>query len=104
MGAAERITITLPQKLVQDIDRITRNRSRFVLEAIIGEFERRRRDALHTSLSDPHTESRQVEEEGFDDWLAALAHEDGLELIDSKAAQPIRWVKGKGWLKKPKSR
>ena len=40
---AERVTVTLPAEVVEDIDRQERNRSRFVLEAVRRELKRRQR-------------------------------------------------------------
>ncbi len=44
--ATARVTITLPAGLVEDIDRMERNRSSFVLEAVRRELQRRRREQL----------------------------------------------------------
>jgi len=42
MAAVERITVTLPDDLVKDIDRREKNRSKFVMDAVRHELDRRR--------------------------------------------------------------
>jgi metal-responsive CopG/Arc/MetJ family transcriptional regulator len=44
MPPNERITVTLPAEVVRDIDRLEKNRSKFVLEAVRHELKRRRRE------------------------------------------------------------
>ena len=53
MARTERVTVTLPAEVVREVDRREQNRSRFVLEAIQHELERRRRDALRRSIETP---------------------------------------------------
>ena len=43
MASVERVTVTLPNDLVRDIDRREKNRSKFVAEAVRHELDRRRR-------------------------------------------------------------
>ena len=43
MATVERVTVTLPNELVSEIDRREKNRSKFVAEAVRHELERRRR-------------------------------------------------------------
>jgi hypothetical protein len=57
-----RVTVTLPEEILTEMDRAAPNRSRFVLEAVTRELARRRRAALRASLSAPHPESLQVAE------------------------------------------
>jgi hypothetical protein len=95
--ATERVTVTLPAEILQDIDRMETNRSRFVLDAVRHEIERRRRQALRRSLSNPHPDSAQLAENGFDDWARGLPDEDVTELVDVRAGKPVRWVPGEGW-------
>ena len=52
VGHSERVTITLPGDLVEGIDRLERNRSRFIAGAVQRELARRRREALLQSLGD----------------------------------------------------
>jgi len=47
---AARITITLPEALVERIDRLERNRSRFIADAVERELRRRLRAELRRSL------------------------------------------------------
>ena len=95
---AARVTVTLPAELVEGIDRIERNRSRFVLEAVRRELRRRRREQLRRSLAAPHPETRQMAEAGFDAWANALPDEDVADLVEPAAGKPVRWVAGKGWV------
>ena len=92
MGRTERVTVTLPVEMLQEIDRCETNRSRFVLEAVQREVERRRREKLLLSLENPHGESIEMEAIGLSEW----GEESGL-LLDSAAGTPIRWSPGKGW-------
>lgn len=93
-----RVTVTLPADLVENIDRIERNRSAFVLEAIRRELRRRRREQLRRSLAAPHAETHKTAEVGFDAWAEGLPDEDAAELVDPRAGRPVRWVAGKGWV------
>ena len=103
MAATERVTVTLRAELVERIDRLERNRSRFVAEAVEHELARRRRAGLLRSLKSPHAESAELAEAGFADWGARLpAGEPGL--VDLPAGKPVRWVEGRGWIEKAKSR
>jgi Arc/MetJ-type ribon-helix-helix transcriptional regulator len=98
MGASERVTVTLPSEIVRDIDRMVRNRSRFVLEAVQHELQRRRRAALRRSLANPHPEGDQLAEAGFDHWASALPAEEAADLVDLEAGVAVRWVAGRGWV------
>ncbi len=102
MPTNERVTVTLPTEVVRDIDRLEKNRSKFVLEAVRHELKRRRREDLQRSLRSPHPESQQVAEEGFDDWAGSLPEEDAAGLVDLKAGTPVRWVPGEGWVERSK--
>ena len=42
MSAMERVTVTLPAELVEKIDQLERNRSRFIAEAVEHELAQRR--------------------------------------------------------------
>ncbi len=94
----ERVTVTLPAEVVQDIDRLEKNRSKFVLEAVRHELQRRRREELQRSLRSPHPEIEQLAEAGFDEWAGGLPAENAAELVDLKAGKPVRWVPGEGWV------
>ena len=91
-----RITVTLPDELVRDIDRRERNRSRFILEAVEHELENRRRLELLESVESPHPQSEEVAEVGLSEWgdLGAGAE---TELLDPQAGSSVRWDLGKGW-------
>jgi hypothetical protein len=96
--ATERVTVTLPAEIVQGIDRLETNRSRFVLDAVRHEIERRRRDALRRSLHSPHRDSTRLVDAGFDEWAGSLPAEDVTELVDVRTGTPVRWVPGEGWV------
>jgi hypothetical protein len=102
MPSNERVTVTLPVEVVQDIDRLEKNRSKFVLESVRNEINRRRREELRRSLHNPHPESEQLAEEGFDEWADGLPDEDAGDLVDFNAGTPVRWTPGKGWVETSK--
>ena len=99
MSPTERVTITLPQKVVREIDRIEKNRSRFVLEAVRRELLRRRREELRRSLASPHAEIEEYGEAGFEDWARSLPDEDVSGLVDLTSGTPVRWAPGAGWVR-----
>jgi hypothetical protein len=93
-----RVTITLPAELIAEIDRRERNRSRFVLDAVRREVERRRREELRRSLAHPHPESMELADAGLEDWGAGQSAEADSDLLDPRASRPVRWVEGRGWV------
>ena len=93
-----RITITLPDEFVRDIDRRERNRSRFILEAVEHELENRRRQELLASVESPHPQSGEVAEVGLSEWADWGTAEDE-ELLDTRAGSSVRWSPGQGWAK-----
>ena len=102
MPTNERVTVTLPAEVVRDIDRLEKNRSKFVLEAVRHELKRRRSEELRRSLDRPHPDSEQLVEEGFDEWAGTLSGKDSADLVDFRAGTPVRWVQGKGWVESRK--
>ena len=102
MSTMTRVTVTLPTDLVEEIDRLETNRSRFVAEGVRRELQRRRREALRDSLRSPHSESTEIAEEGLAAWGAALPADDVAELVDARAGKAVRWVPGEGWVEDPK--
>lgn len=97
MATSDRITVTLPPGMAGEIDQYESNRSRFVAEAMKREFQRRRRLALKQSLDAPHPEAEELADAGFEEWAAGLP--DDHDLVDVRAGTPVKWVKGKGWVK-----
>ncbi len=93
----ERVTVTLPLDLLNDVDRRDKNRSRFVAEAVRRELDRRRRDELRRSLENPHPESIECAEQGLEEWSRGLPDGDAASLVDIKAGKAVRWVPGEGW-------
>ncbi len=98
MVSSYRVTVSLPDKLVKDIDRWEKNRSKFVTEAIRRELDCRRREELRRSLQNPHVESAEFAELGLEDWTSGLPAEDAEGLVDSSAGKAVRWVPGEGWV------
>ena len=98
MASVERVTVTLPDELVREIDRREKNRSKFVADAVRRELDHRRRLELRRSLQNPHPESLELAEQGLDEWSQELPEEDAQSLIDTRTLKPIRWVPGQGWV------
>jgi hypothetical protein len=96
--ANERVTVTLPTEVVEDIDRRERNRSRFVLDAVRRELKRRQREELRRSLENAHPETSALAEAGFADWAARLPDEESSDLVDARAGRSVHWVPGRGWI------
>ena len=96
-SAFERVTVTLPNELVQEIDRLEKNRSRFVAQAVRREVSRRLRVELRRSLRNPHQESALLADEGFGEWARGLPEENADELVNRRGGRPVRWTPGKGW-------
>jgi hypothetical protein len=96
MPAMERVTVTLPADLVDRIDQVERNRSRFIVEAVEHELAQRRRDALPHSVQNPHPETTDLADIGISDWGSGLPGDD--TLVDANAGTPVRWVEGHGWI------
>ena len=97
MGNSERVTVTLSADLVEGIDRLERNRSRFIAEAVQHELARRRRDALIQSLSSPHPETTELADMGLADWTSDLPNDEGL--VDPRGGTAVRWIEDRGWVK-----
>jgi hypothetical protein len=97
MATTERVTVTLPIDLVEGIDRLERNRSRFITQAVEHELVRRRREGLLRSLASPHPEAAELAGTGLADWGASLPADDE-GLVDESAGRPVRWVDGQGWM------
>ena len=100
MATTERVTVTLPAELVQNIDRLEKNRSRFIAEAVEHELARRRHEGLRRSLDHPHPEAADLADAGLDRWGASLPEGDE-GLVDMSTGTPIRWVQGEGWVEEP---
>ena len=98
MSSVERVTVTLPNDLVRDIDRRENNRSKFVTEAVRHELDRRRRAELRRSLQNPHPESADLAGQGLEEWTRGLPEEDTDALVNGSAGKPVRWVPGEGWV------
>ena len=97
MPAMERVTVTLPAELVEKIDQVERNRSRFIAEAVEHELTQRRRDALRQSVQNPHPETTALVDVGLSDWVSDLPQDE--TLVDATGGTPVRWVDGQGWTK-----
>jgi hypothetical protein len=97
MSTTERVTVTLSAELVDGIDRLERNRSRFIAQAIEHELARRRRESLLDSVSNPHPETADAVNTDLGDWTADLPDEEGL--VDMAGGTAVQWVEGQGWVK-----
>ena len=97
MPAAERVTVTLRSDLLEEIDRVERNRSRFIAEAVEHELQRRRREALLLSVVNPHPETAELVDVGTGDWVKDLREEH--DLVDLSTGIAVRWIEGRGWVK-----
>ncbi|MBI2389008.1 MAG: hypothetical protein HYV09_05260 [Deltaproteobacteria bacterium] len=97
MPTTERVTVTLPAEMVERIDRLERNRSRFIAEAVERELARRRRAGLLRSIANPHTEAEELASVGLSDWASGLPSDDE-GLVDESAGKAVRWIDGKGWV------
>ena len=91
-----RVTVTLPDEIVDEIDRREVNRSRFVTEAARRELQWRRYQELQRSISNPHPEGGRVAEMGVEDWGHKLDSDDE-SLVDPAAGHVVRWEPGTGW-------
>ena len=98
MANVDRVTVTLANDLVRDIDRLDKNRSKFIAEAVRNELDRRRREELRRSLHNPHPESTELAGQGLEEWTRGLPVEDTEALVNSNAGTPVRWVFGVGWV------
>ena len=98
MANVDRVTVTLANDLVRDIDRLDKNRSKFIAEAVRNELDRRRREELRRSLHNPHPESTELAGQGLEEWTRGLPEEDTEALVNSNAGTPVRWVSGEGWV------
>lgn len=96
MSTLERVTVTLSTELVEGIDRLARNRSRFIAEAVQRELARRRREALLSSVRSPHPETVEVADTTLGDWTGDLPNDE--ELVDVTGGTAVHWVEGQGWL------
>jgi len=93
----ERVTVTLPADLVEKIDQLEANRSRFIAEAVEHELAQRRQLALRQSLQNPHPDSAELVDVGLSDWVSELPSDD--TLVDASAGTPVHWIEGEGWTK-----
>jgi Arc/MetJ-type ribon-helix-helix transcriptional regulator len=99
MATTERVTVTLPAELVDDIDRLEKNRSRFITKAVERELTRRRREGLLRSLENPHPEGAELAEVGLAEWDAGLPEAEE-SLVNPSAGTSVCWVEGEGWVEK----
>lgn len=97
MPTNERVMVMLPSELVREIDRLARDRGRFIEEAARHELVRRRRELLRQALDNPHDETAELVEAGFDRWAASLPEEDAASLVDPRSGTEVRWEPGEGW-------
>ena len=92
----ERITVTMPAELVAGIDRVERNRSRFITEAVRHELKHRRRLELLRSVEAPHPDSLAIAALGLESWHQGLPTGDS-DLLDPSSGLPLHWDVAQGW-------
>lgn len=92
-----RITVTLPAEVVDAIDRLEKNRSRFVLEGVRRELVWRRREAFRESLANAHGDSVELADEGLAAWSEGHPGEEVSDLVNPDAGTPVRWTRDRGW-------
>ncbi len=97
--ATERVTVTLPRELVRRVDRLVRDRGRFIVEAVRHELERRQQ-ALQRSLAHPHPESVELAGADLEGWLASADPGD-IELLDDSMGREVRRGPDDGWVELP---
>jgi post-segregation antitoxin (ccd killing protein) len=97
MSTTERVTVTLSAELLERIDRLERNRSRFIAEAVARELTRRRHEALLNSVRSPHPETADLADTDLADWTSDLPADEGL--VDETEGIAVRWVEGRGWIR-----
>lgn len=100
MAKSERVTVTLPARLVRTIDSFSKNWNRFIAEAVEREAERRLTEQLEVSLRNPHPEQQELEGQGLGEWAQGFPPEEE-SLVDWKSGTPVRWVEGEGWVEDP---
>ncbi len=100
--AQAHVTVTLPEELVQAMDRQGVDRAQFVAEAVRHELEHKRREELRRSLYAPHPESAEHEPLGIAEWAEKLPKEEAGDLVDLAGGQPVEWIPGEGWRKSRK--
>lgn len=88
MATTERVTVTLSADLVEGIDRLERNRSRFIAEAVSHELTRRRREGLLTSVRNAHPETADLADTSVEDWTGDLPDDEGL--VDMARGTAVR--------------
>ena len=92
-----RVTVTLSAQLLDAIDRIERNRSRFIVEAVERELARCRRETLLNSVRSLHPETVNQSDRGLGDWASDVPDDEGL--VDLAGGAAVSWVEGQGWVK-----
>ena len=88
MATTTELTITLPVQLVEGIDRVERDRNRFIAEAVAHELRRRDREGLADA--------------GLEDWYASVSAED-VGLVDPSGGTAVRWIEGQGWIRRARA-
>ena len=97
MATTEQVTVILAVQTVESIDRIERNRSVFIAEAVEHELRCRSIGGLQRSLDNPHPEAAELAEVGLAEWGASLPEGDE-DLVDPDGGKAVRWLEGQGWV------
>lgn len=93
----QRISVSLPEELVNEIDRSAPDRDSFVAEAVKHELTRRQKDGLQASLEYPHAKTLLVAEAPLCEWPEGVPADEWSDVLDEDSGEEIRWVEGKGW-------
>ena len=98
MPGVDRVTVTLPNDLVREIDRREKNRSKFIAEAVRNELDRRRRDELTGRWTTPTPRVLNSPSRDLRSGRAAYPRKMPRHSSTVNAGRPIRWVSGEGWV------
>src|SRR5437879_3243301 len=58
------------------------------------------REELNRSLQNPHPETSELADAGFEEWTARQPGEKASDLVDLRSGRSVRWVPGRGWLER----
>ncbi len=89
--------MSFPPEMVQDIDRMERNRCKLIQEAVQHELQRRRHASLVRSLQNPHPETQELTDLGLEDWATRIPEIPADEILDLRLGVDVSWVPDQGW-------
>jgi len=83
MAGVDRVTVTLPDDPIRDVNRREKNRSR-------------RCDRLRLSLDNPHPESAELAEQGLEEWMRGLPEKTPKPSSTATPAGPFGGSRARG--------